>query len=191
MKYFLYLILICTIGMAYAENKVAAKYDEKCDEKKERFISKNNILISDRYKIISTLKTANSQYIYILDKNISPKKIKDCPYSDSTLHKYVFVIHEDKKPLIVSGKLLSNLDYISDINVESINHGFSISLVYGQSSTTETIMQFDKKNKGIFLTKVVSQKIVPDGNDDHRTIKKLPLDKRYELSNVELSKFLY
>ncbi len=52
-------------------------------------------------------------------------------------------------------------------------------------------MQFDKKNKGIFLTKVVSQKIVPDGNDDHRTIKKLPLDKRYELSNVELSKFLY
>ena len=35
MKYFLYLMLICTIGMAYAENKVAVKYDEKCDEKKK------------------------------------------------------------------------------------------------------------------------------------------------------------
>ncbi|WP_213065919.1 hypothetical protein, partial [Acinetobacter stercoris] len=106
MRFFLYLLLISTTCVTYAENKITAIYDAKCDEKNELFFKKNNVLISNRYKIISTLKLDKSQNVYILDRSFSPKKIKECPYSDPTKHNYIFVVMDNKKQPIVNRKLL-------------------------------------------------------------------------------------
>ena len=190
MKAFLYFLLICITGHSFAENKISAKYDPKCDEKIEEFSTKENILISNRYNISSFLKLDKSRSIYILDRVFSPRKFADCPYSDPAIHSYVFVLKENNKPPYINKKILSNMDYISDIDIEKSIRGFNITFIYGQGSTFEKVMQFEEiKNKGFFLRKVISQKVVPDGINSNKTIQNLPIQTHYKLSNVELYNF--
>ena len=191
MQKFLSLALIFITSIIHAENKILAQYDARCDEKKEVFVNKNKILISKRYKIISVVKIDKYQYAYILDRNFSPQKVKQCPYSDPTIHSYIFVIQDGRKIPVVNEKILSNLNHISYIAIESKAGGFSFVAIYGQNTTAKTIMKFDIiKNKGIFLREVIFQKIVPDGLDNKKTIQNLPIEQRYELSNLELSNFI-
>lgn len=190
MKAFLYFLLICITGQSFAENKISAKYDPKCDEKIEEFSTKENILISNRYNVLSSLKLDKSRSIYILDRVFSPRKFADCPYSDPAIHGYVFVLKESHKHPYINEKILSNMDYISDINIEKSIRGFNITFIYGQGSTFEKVMQFEEiKNKGFFLRKVISQKVVPDGINSNKTIQNLPIQTPYKLSNVELYNF--
>ena len=191
MRFFLYSLLVFTTSIAYADNKITATYDAKCDEKNELFFKRNNLLISNRYKVVSTVQLDKSRYAYILDRNFSQRKSKECQYSDPTIHNYIFVITDNKMQPIVNRKLLSNLDYLSDISMKKDVKGFSISLIYGQTLSTEAIMKFDSfTNNEIFLREIISQKVVPDGVNSKKTSQKLPFEKQYELSNVELSNFL-
>ncbi|WP_139840896.1 hypothetical protein [Acinetobacter sp. ANC 4558] len=177
-------------GQTFAESKISAKYDPNCDEKNEIFQNKGNIQISNRYSILSVLKLDKSRDIYILDRGFSPEKSTNCPYSDPTIHSYVFVLKKTNERPYINEKILSNMDYISDINIKKSTKGFTISFVYGQGATSETTMRFDEiKNEGFFLRKIISKKVVPDGIKSNTTIKNLPIEAQYKLSNVELHNF--
>lgn len=190
MRIFIYFLLTCIVVPAYAESKIYAKYDATCDEKNEKFYKEKKLLISNRYKILSVLNLDKTRKIYILDRGFSLKKSEECRYSDPTIHSYVFVLQKGRASPYINEKILSNMNYISDISIEKSIRGFIISFVYGQSSTFKKMMHFEEvEGKGFFLKKVITEKVVPDGMNGNQTIQNLPLEMQYELTHVELYQF--
>lgn len=189
-KIVLYFLLLSAIT-ANANDLVTAQYNAECDDEIEKFNQIKDIYVSDRYKLITSLKLNKKTQLFIFDRSFSPEKSDGCKYSDPTLHDYLFVKKNKNEKPVLNKKLLSDLDYVNDVFLKKYQGGFSISIVSGQSSTVESTAIFKViPDQGTFLKKIITLTIVPDGENDNKHIQAFPQSNEFEISKVELSKLI-
>lgn len=70
-KIVLYFLLLSAIT-ANANDLVTAQYNAECDDEIEKFNQIKDIYVSDRYKLITSLKLNKKTQLFIFDRSFSP-----------------------------------------------------------------------------------------------------------------------